>query len=79
MSETTTFLVGVSVVAVAAISWAVRLVPGRAAAARPPVAVDPVVWRRCDSVRCAHLETRHDRTAAGLVCRGCGVVKGAAA
>jgi hypothetical protein len=61
--------------AAVAVTWAARVWPARTApvSARPD---DSVVWLRCDTTSCAHMTTRHDRTPAGLVCRGCGSEKG---
>lgn len=64
--------------------WAVGAVMGTVAAARGTVAAvqhltappDSSIWRACDTVHCARLETRHDFTDVGLVCRDCGHVAG---
>jgi hypothetical protein len=48
-----------------------RTTPFTAPAAEPR----PDAHMACHTTVCAHMSTAHDRTPAGLVCRGCGNTK----
>lgn len=51
----------------------VRHVIGGGAALEALAPLDSCVWMACHSLKCGHLQTRHDVTESGrLVCRGCG-------
>lgn len=39
---------------------------------QPRTLQDPAVWLPCHAPACGHMETLHDPTPLGLVCRGCG-------
>lgn len=69
------YMAAVAVVGAAAITWAARVypAPARPAENRKPAADE--LWLACHTTRCAHMTTRHDRTPAGPVCRGCHTVK----
>lgn len=69
------YLGALLVLAVMGITWAIRLAPPAPRASAPAVEAS-VEWVACHSLHCAHLTTRHDRTPAGLVCRGCGTNRG---
>lgn len=63
---------GGTAVAVAAGLWAGR--EHRRTPAPLPAAPRPAAdaWLPCHTTWCGHMTTPHDRTAAGLTCRGCG-------
>jgi hypothetical protein len=47
----------------------------RAEPAAAPASPTPAAYVPCHTTVCAHMSTPHDRTAAGLVCRGCKTTK----
>jgi hypothetical protein len=59
--------------AVAAGLWAGR--EHHTAPAPTPVGPAPAAYVPCHTTTCAHMTTEHDRTAAGLTCRGCGTTR----
>ncbi|MGW5352238.1 hypothetical protein ACWERV_17215 [Streptomyces sp. NPDC004031] len=58
-----------------AVLWAGR--EHRRTPAPLPAAPRPVAdaYLPCHTARCGHMSTAHDRTEAGLVCRGCGTTR----
>lgn len=40
-----------------------------------PAGHAPAAYVPCHTTVCAHMSTPHDRTTAGLTCRGCGTTK----
>lgn len=76
---------GIGVVLTGILAWCVAGALGAIAAARGTVTVvrrltaprDSAVWLPCHHADCgAHMETRHDVTACGLVCSHCHRVAG---
>lgn len=47
----------------------------RAEPASVPAGPVPAAYVPCHDLACGHMSTPHDRTAAGLTCRGCGTTR----
>jgi hypothetical protein len=79
---TTTDAITASAIAIAGASTAVvaALRAGREHHAEPaprsrPAFIEPVAYVPCHTTVCGHMSTPHDRTPAGLTCRGCKTTK----
>jgi hypothetical protein len=78
---TTADAITASAIALAGASTAIAaaLRAGREHRAEPtpvvPAVPAPAAYVPCHTTVCAHMTTEHDRTPAGLTCRGCGTTK----
>lgn len=77
---TTADAITASAIALAGASTAIAaaLRAGREHRAEPapaPAGLAPDAYVPCHTTVCAHMTVAHDRTAAGLTCRGCGTTK----
>lgn len=65
-------IAGLATLAAGAITQVTTVVTQRRQDPEPAVPTpDPTVWRACHHPACGHLETRHDPTPVGPVCRDC--------